>query len=425
MASVAKLKKSFFAEIAKVVKVQGVIPDGWVNTWKSFETRCSQRPKMDSNSNFPHVSLARIISFVSVFSTILLAATWFVCATWNHFWSTATLPAWQIIFPVLTVVFVATTILGRRYFNLELRLAYRISAIWLGVLNYTFFAAVAAWIFSAIAALLSFHVEPKLVAAIFFGCAVVTSIYGFVNASWLRVTRVTVGLANLSANWDGRSVALVTDLHLGNFRGPGFARRVVAAVQRLQAEAIFISGDMFDGSKADLDACLEPWKDISAPAGIYFVTGNHEEFTDRLEYLEAVKRAGIRVLNNEKVEINGLQLVGVHDAELTDPQFFHTLLRRAGLDRNRASILLAHRPINLAISEDEGISLQLSGHTHGGQLWPWTQVAALVHRQFNHGLNQLGKLQVLTSNGVGTWGAPMRVGTVSEIILIQLESVER
>jgi len=380
---------------------------------------------MDSNPSEPRIPRARIIRFLIIFSTTLLAATWFVCATWNHFWKTAFMPVWQIILQALNLLFVATTMLARRYSNYWLRQGYRMSAIWLGVLNYSFFAAGAAWIFSAAAALVSFHIEPKLIAAAFFGGAMVTSIYGLANASWLRVTRVTVKLANLPSNWRSGTVALVADLHLGNVRGARFARRVVAKLQQIHPDVVLISGDLFDGSKADLDALLEPWKGFSAPAGVYFVTGNHEEFTDRAKYLDAVTRAGIRVLNNEKVEINGLQLVGVHNAGIHDPQLFRTLLQGAKLDRNRASILLAHQPLNLAIPEEEGVSLQLSGHTHGGQLWPWTWVAARVHGRFNRGLNRLGKLLVLTSNGTGTWGAPMRVGTRSEIVLIRVESAER
>jgi predicted MPP superfamily phosphohydrolase len=375
---------------------------------------------MDSNPSEPRIPRARIIRFLILFSTTLLAATWFVCATWNHFWKTSFMPVWQITLQALSLLFVATTMLARRYSNFWLRLGYRTSAIWLGVLNYSFFAAGAAWGFSAAAALMSFPIEPKLLAATFFGAAMATSLYGLANASWLRVTRLTVKLANLPADWCGGTLALVADLHLGNARGTRFTRRVVAKLQQLQSDAVLISGDLFDGSQADLDALLEPWKGLSAPAGVYFVTGNHEEFTDRARYLDAVERAGIRVLNNEKVEINGLQIVGVHDAELHAPPLFHALLRGARLDRNRPSILLAHQPLNLSIPEEEGVSLQLSGHTHGGQLWPWTWVAARVHGRFNRGLNRFGKLLVLTSNGAGTWGAPMRVGTISEIVLIRL-----
>jgi hypothetical protein len=382
-----------------------------------FEARA-----LDSGSEALPDPRARIIAFATVVTTILLAANWFVFATWNHFWQASAMPSWQIIFYSLTLSFIATTIMGMRYANLWLRLAYRISAIWLGVLNFTFFAAFAAWIFSAATALLPFHIEPRFVAAMFFGCAILMSIYGLVNASWLRVTRVTAKLANLPEGWHGRTVALVTDLHLGNVRGSGLTRRVAARLQQLQAEAVFISGDLFDGSKANLDAMIEPWKKFSAPAGVYFVTGNHEEFTTRANFIKAVERAGIRVLNNEKVEINGMQIVGVHDGQTQNPQVFRELLQCAALDRNRPSILLAHQPSNLAIAEAEGVSLQVSGHTHGGQIWPWTWVAARAHGRFNRGLNQFGDLQVLTSNGVGTWGAPMRVGTRSEIVLIRLES---
>src|ERR1700677_236568 len=255
-----------------------------------------------SGSDVSRPGRAGIIFFATLVSTTLLAATWFACVTWSYFWQSPATPAWQIIPPVLTLLFVVTSLLGMRHSNFWLRLAYRISAVWIGVLSFSFFAACAAWIFSAALALLPLHVEPKLIAAVFFGCAILACIYGLVNASWLRVTRVTVKLANLPAPWRGASVALVTDMHLGNVRGAGFARRVVDTLQQLQARAVFISGDLYDGSKADLDALIEPWKKISAPAGIYFVTGNHEEFTGREKFLQAVEGAGIRVLNNEKVE---------------------------------------------------------------------------------------------------------------------------
>jgi predicted MPP superfamily phosphohydrolase len=357
---------------------------------------------------------------VTVVLAILLAANWLVCATWNYFSGITTVPAWEFISYGLTLMFVAATFLGLRYSNFAVRLAYRISVLWLGVLNYTFFAAFATWIFSGAAALLRFHLEPKAIAETFFGAAMVVGVCGLMNANWLRVTRVTVNLPNLPAAWQGRNVALVTDLHLGKVRGPAFARRVVAKLQELQPDAVFISGDLFDGPEANPDALIEPLKKLSAPFGVFYVTGNHEEFSDRAKFIDAVQRAGIRVLNNEKVDVDGLQIVGVHDGETSDPQQFRALLRQAELDGSRASILLAHRPSNLAIPEEEGISLQVSGHTHGGQIWPWTWMAARVHGPFNYGLHRLGKLQVCTSSGAGTWGVPMRVGTKSEIVLIRL-----
>jgi len=363
----------------------------------------------------------RITIFLSVITTIFLSANWFVLATWNYFRGSAEIPAWEIIPPALSLAFIGAMFLGWRFTGLWLRILYRVTATWLGILNFAVFASCAAWIFSGIAAVLSLRIEPGIFAIAIPTAAVLAGIYGIVNAAWLRITRVTVRLPNLPAAWAGRSVALVTDMHLGNVRGAGFTRRVVARLTELQPAAVLIGGDMFDGVKADLDALLAPWKKMSAPHGIFYVTGNHEEFDERAEFIGAVRRAGIRVLDNQKMEIDGLQIVGIHDGETHDPAVFRALLRGAGLDRARASILLAHQPANLAIPAEEGISLQLSGHTHGGQIWPWHWLAARVHGKYVHGLHWFQRMQVLTSYGAGTWGVPMRAATKSEIVLIRLE----
>jgi len=393
-----------------------IMPASEIENTAEFKVETSDSVARDSRS-----LRSRIILFVTVFLSVLLAANWFVCATWNHFLGITAVPVWEIIPPGLTLAFVTTTFLGRRSSSFGLRLVYRISAVWLGVLNFSFFAACAAWLVSAAATLLPFHFEPKDIAEAFFGMAMLASIYGLLNANHLRVTNLTVNLPNLPAAWQGRTVALVTDLHLGSVRRARFASRVVAKLQSLQPDAVFISGDLFDGPEANPDTLVEPWRKLSAPAGIFYVTGNHEEFGDRAELIGAVQRAGIRVLNNEKVDVRGLQIVGVHDGETGDPRKFRALLRQVELDGSRASILLAHQPSGLAIAEEAGISLQLSGHTHGGQIWPWAWVASRVHGRFNRGLNRFGTLLVYTSSGTGTWGVPMRVGTNPEIILIHLE----
>ena len=194
-----------------------------------------QANNSDSAARAPRLLRSRIVVFVAVFLTVLMAANWFVCATWNHFQGIAAVPAWEFIFPGLTLAFVATTFLGRRHSSSGLRLVYRISAVWLGLLNFSLIAACFAWMVLAAAMLLPFHFEPKIIAGAFFGAAMLASIYGLVNANRLRVTHVTVNLANLPSAWHGGSVALVTDLHLGSVRGARFASRVVAKTSRFAA----------------------------------------------------------------------------------------------------------------------------------------------------------------------------------------------
>src|SRR6266404_4107666 len=378
---------------------------------------------LESNSSDPRITCARIAFFVTVIVGLLLSVNWFVCHTWNHFWGIPSMPLWQIIPSLLTISFVVTTLLGFNQTNALLRIVYRVSAIWMGVLSFTFFASVVCWFIYVPSMLFGLHADPRLIVVVVFGLALFAGVYGFVNAAWIRITRITVNLPNLPEAWRGRSAALVTDLHLGNVRGAAFTRRIVARLQRLQPDAVFISGDMFDGTMANLDRLVAPWSKLSVPHGMYFVSGNHEEFTNRNKFLEAIGSTGIQVLNNEKVDVDGLQIVGVHYGEAGDPQTLRAILQSTQPDSRRPSILLAHQPSNLMIAAEAGISLQLSGHTHGGQIWPWSWIAALVHGRFNYGLNRLGALQVFTSSGVGTWGMPMRVGTKSEIVLIRFEAV--
>ena len=365
---------------------------------------------------------AGIIYFLSIITAILLAANAFVLATWNHFYTADGFPWWEVGAPVLTLGFVATTVLGRWREHFLIRWVYRISAVWLGFLNFAFFAAAAAWFFSAVATLLAWPIGSETIAKTFLGAALLAGIYGLINANRLRVTPITVKLPHLPPAWRGRTAVLVTDLHLGNVRGEHFLRRVVARIEKLQPRAVFISGDMFDGTRADFFRLAEPWQELVVPGGIYFVSGNHEEFGERAPFLEAVRQTGIRVLDNEMVTVDGLQIAGVHDGETHDPQVYRTLLRAMKLDGRRASVLLAHQPAGLAVAAAAGISLQLSGHTHRGQVWPWSWLAARVHGRFTYGLNRHETLQVLTSSGAGTWGPPLRVGTKSEIVLIRFES---
>jgi predicted MPP superfamily phosphohydrolase len=189
----------------------------------------------------------------------------------------------------------------------------------------------------------------------------------------------------------------------------------------LRPDIVFIAGDLYDGTAADVDRLAQPFSKLSAPFGTYFVAGNHEEFSDHAKYLDAIARAGVRVLNNEKLNADGLQIVGVHFHDSVHPVHYRAVLQRAAIDASRAAILIVHAPHNLPIAEEEGISLQISGHTHGGQFVPYTWFVARIFGRFAYGLQRLGKMLVYTSCGAGTWGPPLRVGTIPEIVLIRFE----
>ncbi|MGO9275326.1 MAG: metallophosphoesterase [Terriglobia bacterium] len=364
----------------------------------------------------------RLAVFVVIIQTILCLVHFFVYDTWASFHPVpdpAGVSRLQLAAALLSISFVAASILAFRYQSFVVRVFYTLAAVWLGAVNYLLFAAGLCWILYGSARLLGYPVGRPLLADALFGLAIAVSCYGLVNAGLLRVKHLSIQLPNLPESWRGRTAALVSDLHLGDVRNVGFARRIAARLRRLRPDAVFIAGDLYDGVAADYDRLAKPFAGLEAPLGTYYVTGNHEEFSDHTKYLRAVSGAGIRVLNNEKVLIDGLQVVGVHYHDAAHDERLRLILRGAGIDRGQASILLTHAPDHLRVTEEAGISLQLSGHTHDGQLFPFNWVVSRVYGAFRYGLHPWRNLLVYTSSGAGTWGPPMRVGSRPEVAVIE------
>ena len=361
------------------------------------------------------------MGIITAILALVLASTWFASWTFVHL-AAASGWAWTVVPMLLIAGFVGTTMLGHRIRSPILSAFNVLCGIAFGYLSFFFLAAVACWIAVGTSRLAGMPLVPGTVAYAGYGAATLAGLYSLFSANWLRVTRVTVPLPNLPAFWDGKTLALVSDIHLGNFRGMAFSRKIVTRLRELDPECVLVAGDMFDGAKIDAERAATPWADLVAPSGVYFAGGNHDDYGGRESYFEALRRTGMRILDNERVEIRGLQLVGVHDQETHKPEEFGAILGRADIDPARASILLAHRPSNHPVAEKAGISLQLSGHTHGGQFWPWTLVVRKVHGVFAYGLNRFGRMLIFTSSGAGTWGPPFRLGTRSEIVLLRLRA---
>ncbi|MGB6192170.1 MAG: metallophosphoesterase, partial [Terracidiphilus sp.] len=248
--------------------------------------------------------------------------------------------------------------------------------------------------------------------------AIVVTIYGLVNARRIRLRRVPIKLANLPAAWVGRTALVVSDIHLGNINGERFARRIAAMARQLDPDIIFIPGDLFDGMKVNPERIAAPLYKLAPPLGVYFVTGNHDEFGGAEQYCDALRRAGIQVIDDKSTVIDGVVIAGVGHRTSTHLIQLRHLLTSLDLREGVPSILLQHVPHRLPMLEQAGASLLLSGHTHCGQTFPFTLIARRAFGEYTYGLRSFGALQVYTSCGAGTWGPPMRVGTHSEMALL-------
>ncbi|MGW4327804.1 metallophosphoesterase [Nocardia sp. NPDC004573] len=246
--------------------------------------------------------------------------------------------------------------------------------------------------------------------------------YGVLNGP--SVMRVAVPLAKLPRGADGFRIAVVSDVHLGPILGRGFAERVVRTVNDTRPDLIAVVGDLVDGSVEHLRSAVEPLAALRARHGAFFVTGNHEYFSGAEQWVEHVQELGMHLLANARTELPGFDLAGVNDVqgERTGqgPDFGKALGDR---DRARAAVLLAHQPVLIDDAVAHGVDLQLSGHTHGGQLWPGNYLAGLANPTVA-GLERYGDTQLYVSRGAGAWGPPVRVGAPSDITVVELVSLQ-
>ncbi|MER6124440.1 metallophosphoesterase [Streptomyces sp. NPDC001795] len=238
------------------------------------------------------------------------------------------------------------------------------------------------------------------------------------------VKRVTVPLAKLPRSAHGFRIAVVSDIHLGPVLGRSFAQRVVDTINSTQPDLIAVVGDLVDGSVKDLGPAAAPLAQLRARHGSYFVTGNHEYFSGADQWVEEVRRLGLHPLENARTELPAFDLAGVNDlageSEGEGPDFTRALGDR---DTSRAVVLLAHQPVQVHEAVKHHVDLQLSGHTHGGQLWPGNFIAAATNPTLA-GLDRYGDTQLYVSRGAGAWGPPTRVGAPSDITVIELASTQ-
>ncbi|MER7397061.1 metallophosphoesterase [Streptomyces sp. NPDC000151] len=238
-----------------------------------------------------------------------------------------------------------------------------------------------------------------------------------------RLKRVTVPLAKLPRAAHGFRIAVVSDIHLGPVLGRAHTQRVVDTVNRANPDLIAIVGDLVDGSVADLGPAAEPLRALTARHGAYFVTGNHEYFSGAHAWVDHVRELGVHPLENARVELPGFDLAGVNDISgenhADGPDYDRALGDR---DRSRASVLLAHQPVMIHEAVRHGVDLQLSGHTHGGQLWPGNLIAATANPTVA-GLDRYGDTQLYVTRGAGAWGPPVRVGAPPDVTVVQLASL--
>ncbi|MGD9212295.1 MAG: metallophosphoesterase, partial [Desulfobacteraceae bacterium] len=243
------------------------------------------------------------------------------------------------------------------------------------------------------------------------------------------VSEIEIPLTRLPRELDGYTIVHISDVHLGRTIGRTFAKRIVQIANSLGGDLISITGDLVDGSVDQLRDVAAPFGELSARHGVWLVTGNHEYYVGVDFWIQELSRMGIRVLRNERVAIGngtiGFDLAGVDDWEANIEGHGYDLLSALkGRDCSRPLVLLAHQPKTIVEASRLGVDLLLSGHTHGGQIWPGSWLVRL-QQPYVAGLHLHGETYLYVNRGVGYWGPPMRVGSKPEIARLVLRSASK
>ena len=287
-------------------------------------------------------------------------------------------------------------------------LLYGAASIWLGI------------VFLLLSILLVYEaarffipLKPQAAAFMITGIAAALSMYGIINALFVTVKTVNIPMQGLK---NPLRIVQLSDIHVGTIHNSGFLTRIVDKTNALAPDLVLITGDLFDGIGPVNRQTIEPLTKLMAKT--YFVIGNHERYDDMEKIQSILPDTGVEMLRNRIAEFRDVQIVGV-DAPLRDGEKNNPVVGTLPIDRARPSILMYHVPVGIDEAVKAGIKLQLSGHTHNGQLFPFTLFAKLLYPQVK-GLYTINGMHLYVSPGTGTWGPPMRIGSSNEITLINL-----
>ena len=360
------------------------------------------------------------ILFLILILGIFVAANIYLSKRFNFFFGIENTKILYFVFPALTLFMMFGMMPLSNTINGFGSLVYKSAAITMGFLLFLLLSVLIIDLFG-----LFITLTPKIKGILAIVLPLTLSITGIWNAANTKVKEVNIPLNDLKT--EIKAVQL-TDIHIGHFWGTKTLDKIVAKTNALNPEVVFITGDLFDGRIRLSDESFEPLTKLNAP--VYFVEGNHDGYTGAKEIKQKLRESGIKVLENEVAQFKDLQIIGLNHmlADSSSVNMHATgvratiqsTLENLNISAEKAAVLLHHSPDGIKYANKHGVDLYLAGHTHAGQLFPINLIAKLMF-DYNKGLHDFMGTKMYVSQGSGTFGPPMRIGTSSEITLLNLK----
>lgn len=347
----------------------------------------------------------------------------------------------KITLTFLAASFILAFFISHFFDNFLTQIFYIFSGMWLGVLvNVVIFIALFFLVYF-FCRIFKVNLHKKLLGFLFLGLAILLSIYGIINVFRLQVNHIEVSIKDLPPQWENKKIVQLSDVHLGRVLGKLFLRQVVGETNQLNPDLIVITGDLFDATDGTMFELAKLFKEFNSRQGIFYVTGNHEVYLGTDEIKNAIAGTNVELLNDEVRTIDGLQFIGISYPEFTEVKNIDKIITmNPDFDSAKPSVLLYHSPSSILSDGNSdhsdayfrpdmdfdtakklGIDLQLSGHTHRGQIFPFNFITRVIFQGYDYGLHTLDDFNIYTSSGTGVWGPTMRTSSRSEIVEIVLK----
>lgn len=351
--------------------------------------------------------IIQMAMFLSVFFFGFLVLNYYIFSRIGMLLDLSKITVYSLIF-LFAISYPAASLLERTISHVITRALYAIASAWMGISFFILFLLLGYEIMKFI-----FNIPPFTAGISIIAIASLISIYAILNNLYLEIKEIDINLPNLKRDMN---IVQLSDMHIGSIRNSGFIKEIVEKTNTLNPEIVLITGDTADGSAKLHPYMFDAIDNLKCP--VFLGIGNHDVYEGLDNVLEVLKTTNINVLQDELVEFEGLQIIGINYS--MERNYLKKILPKITIDESKPSILMYHVPTELETANKAGINLQLSGHTHKGQMFPFNYLGRLVFPYFN-GLYDYNGTQLYVSQGTGTWGPPMRLGSKNEITLIKLK----
>lgn len=351
--------------------------------------------------------IIQMAMFLLVFFFGFLVLNYYIFSRMGMLLDLSNATVYSLIF-LFAISYPAASILERAISHVITRALYALASAWMGISFFILILLLGYEILKFI-----FNIPPFTAGISIIVIASVVSAYAILNSLNMEIRELEISIPNLKRDL---KVVQLSDMHIGSIRNSGFIKKVVEKTSTLNPDIVLITGDTADGSAKLHPYMFNAIDNIKCP--VFLGIGNHDVYEGVDNVLEVLKTTNINVLRDEIVEFEGLQIIGVDYS--MERNYLKKILPQIGIDRSKPSILMYHVPTEIETANEAGINLQISGHTHKGQFFPFNILGRLVFPYFN-GLYDHNGTKLYVSQGTGTWGPPMRLGSKNEITLINLK----